>query len=267
MNLQDIYRIASDFEYVRTTSIALNMADNQLQIISDSKEIQDLVKAYSSGYIKRLDKLISHLKKHSLSNKTQAEMRNISVKLMKNQKEAKSQAGQYRTFIKTVSLIDANIGIWIDRVYREIGELIIIKPYLDGDLNYEKLRKGIEVFFEPNVWRNMQEIEKNDLQDFKLCYISKAWTSAGIMAMRVIESAMRNYYTIITKGKTLTNWNEILNDLKKNHPKADKDLLKKLEYIKDNLRNPLAHPELRIEAHETEEAFHHAKYVVNKVYS
>jgi len=159
------------------------------------------------------------------------------------------------------------IAKWDDRVFLELKKIPIIIPFLEGNLNTNKLLSGVEEFFtiKPNTWRNLPTIQKDDLQDFIRCYLNQAWTPAGIMAMRVIESAVRDYYSEIT-SKESTNWNEILIDLKKNHPDANQDLIKRLDYIRKNVRNPLAHPELRLNFQEAEECFQQALYVLYLIY-
>lgn len=124
---------------------------------------------------------------------------------------------------KTAKKIEERLDIWHDRIISELGNMHIFQPYLDGNLNCEKLLKRMENFLDSTTWQNMQEIEKDDLQDFITCYLNKAWTPAGIMAMCAIESSVRKYYTTLT-GQTKTQWWKITDDLRKNY-QADKDLV------------------------------------------
>jgi len=156
---------------------------------------------------------------------------------------------------------------WDDRVFVELEQIPIIIPFLDGNLNTKKLLNGPEEFFQqnPSIWNNLPTIQKEDLQDFIKCYLNQAWTSAGIMAMRVIESAVRDYYKKITNSE-LSNWYDILANLKGKYPNANKNLIKRLDYIRKNVRNPLAHPELRIGFQEAEECFQQALYILPLIY-
>ena len=136
---------------------------------------------------------------------------------------------------------------------------------MEGNLNPKKLVSGAESFFSERIWQNLQQIEKKDIEDCVKCLLIERWTPAGIMAMRVIESAVRTYYKTLT-GKVKTNWYSILEDIKKNHPDVDKNLIEELDYIRKHIRNPLAHPELRINQTEAEEAFMHTMKVLTQIY-
>ena len=96
-----------------------------------------------------------------------------------------------------------------------------------------------------------------------------AWTPAGIMIMRVIESAVRKYYKDITKTDKKESWGYLLKDLEENYSeKTDKKLIDELSYIRKHIRNPLAHPEDLYESHEEADiAFVHAKKVLTSIYS
>ena len=158
------------------------------------------------------------------------------------------------------------IEIWTDRIISEVKKQLIFPAHTKGDLNIEKLIQGVESFFPSEVWVKIQQIEKDDLEDCIKCLLTKRWTPSTIMAMRAIESAVRKYYNDLT-GKKKKNWWKILDELKDN-PDANKKLVKELDYIREHIRNPLAHPEERIENYEEAEiAFIHAKKALNQIYS
>ncbi len=151
-------------------------------------------------------------------------------------------------------------------IFVALKDKIVFPAYSYGDLNFQKLYKGAKRFFISKIWKNMQNIEKKDMEDCVKCLLTENWTPAGVMAMRAIESAVREYYFKLTNQRK-TQWWKILEELKTNQ-NADQDLVKELDYIREHIRNPLAHPEDRIENHaEAEEAFLHAKKILTKIYS
>lgn len=147
-----------------------------------------------------------------------------------------------------------------------LRDRVVFSAYIDGDLSVRKLSKGAKSFFSSNIWKKLQEIEKQDLDDCTKCLLIENWTPAGVMAMRAIESAVREYFFKLTNQRK-TQWWKILDELKTNQ-NANQDLVEELDYIRKHIRNPLAHPEDRIETHtEAGKAFLHARDILSKIYS
>ena len=112
----------------------------------------------------------------------------------------------------------------------------------------------------------MSDLEKNDLDDGCRCISLQAWTPAGMISMRAIESVLRNYYQKETSNDpTGKMWGPMLTELK-NIQSTDQKLIGYFEYLKD-IRNTLQHPESRLSQFESEEVFHHALHIFNIVYS
>ncbi len=267
MNLQDVYEIAfgiSIFEMLFNFTTFIKLA---LLLLKEgkSKEANALMKELMripKVTRKGINGLRKKLEELSISEPTQKELKELIKEMSKfKDKEVPEQLKGLEDLSKKYH---RRIEIWHDRIHTELGNIIITQPYLDGNLNSEKLLKGIEHYFESTTWGNMQAIEKEDLQDFRTCYLNKAWTPAAIMVMRVIESSVRKYYFDLT-GKKKTQWWKITDELMKN-PKADKNLIKELDDLRKNVRNPLSHPELRMDSNEVEKAFLHAVIVLPKIY-
>lgn len=266
MNLQEIYSIASCLEYIKTQYLTFTLIDIPYALFDD-EELKGF-NLQASQLIKKIKEnmviLITLINKHNISEKIRKEMELELKKIKEIYDNKKSIKEKTKDTIKFYENLIVKVRVWEDRIYEEIGEMIISKPYLDGNLNYNKLIKGVEYFFDIETWENLQDIEKRDLQDFRTCYLHKAWTPAGFIAMRTIESAVRKYYKDLT-GQDKNKWWKITDELLK-HPKANQDLVKKLDYIRVHVRNPLAHPEIRITIQESEEIFQQALQVLTKVY-
>ena len=254
MNLQGIYNIGVRIGFFGTSQL-LRMRGISIEII------KDVINLYEN----HLKSFLSDLKSLSLSKSTQTEIRSFQreLKKIKNIDDNYKQIEKLEDFFHKLS---ETKNKWNIIIFNEIRDVITIQPYLKGNLNYQKLLdEGIKGFIDSEVWCNMQDLEKNDLEDFRTCYLNKAWTSAGMMCMRVIESAVRNYYFDLT-GFSETKWWDITDDLLK-HPKSDKDLVKKLDYIRKHIRNPLQHPELRITPQEAEETFLQTIQILSTIYN
>ena len=229
-------------------------------ILSNKEEFNNVISLFENN----LKLLLKGLKHYSLSKETQTEIRKFQREI-RDVKDKPYSMLQIENLMDIFNRLSDKLSIWNERLFKEFSDIILTQPYLKGSLNYKKIIDGVEGFFTSNVWDNMQEIEKKDLEDFRICYLHQAWTAAGIMVMRVIESAVREYYKRFT-NELRTNWWAILADLKRNYPNSNQDLIEKLDYIREHIRNPLVHPELRIEAHETEEAFLQAIQVLTIIY-
>jgi len=158
------------------------------------------------------------------------------------------------------------IPIWEDRIINELIKIKVVKLSTDTILNPEKLSLGAESFFDIKIWDQISNLEKDDLEDGCRCISLQAWTPAGMITMRVIESVLRNYYQKQTSSDpTGKMWGQMLTDLK-SIPSANQKLVGYFEYLKD-IRNALQHPEARLSQFESEDVFHHAIHILNTFYS
>ncbi len=158
------------------------------------------------------------------------------------------------------------IPIWEDRIIHELMKIKTVKLSTDTNINPEKLSNGAVSFFDKQIWDQMSDLEKNDLDDGCRCISLQAWTPAGMISMRAIESVLRNYYQKqASKDPTGKMWGQMLTDLKA-IPSANQKLIGYFEYLKEK-RNALQHPEARLSQFESEDVFNHAIHIFNIVYS
>lgn len=158
------------------------------------------------------------------------------------------------------------IPIWEDRIINELIKINVVKLSTDTNLNPEKLSLGAKLFFDIKIWDKMSNLEKDDLEDGCRCISLQAWTPAGMITMRVIESVLRNYYQQQTSSDpTGKMWGIMLEQLKL-ISSANQKLVGYFDYLKD-IRNALQHPEARLSQFESEDVFHHAMNILNTFYS
>lgn len=217
-----------------------------------------------NGITGTLKKINNILMKNSIGSEVQNVIKSMIVVL---KDEYKSEDGVKKTLTEKG---DEDLSSFWIVIYTlllfALKDRVVFSAYLEGDLNTKKLCNGAKSFFSSKNWKKLKQIERQDLEDCVRCLLTENWTPAGVMAMRAIESAVREYYFKLTEERS-TQWWSILDELKDN-PDADEDLVKELDYIREHIRNPLAHPEDRIENHvEAEKAFLHAKEILIKIYS
>ena len=211
-----------------------------------------------------LKEILDILRRNSIATENHYMIEGIIEKLEKEYD--KKNIAKNKLTQKTLIDLNYSLNAIYSIILANIRDRVIFSAFTDGDLNITKLCKGAKMFFNEDVWKNLQEIEKKDLEDCVKCLLTENWTPAGVMAMRVIESAVREYYFKLTNERK-TQWWKILDELKSNQ-NADQDLVKELDYIREHIRNPLAHPEDRIETHrEAEKVYLHAIELLSKIYS
>ena len=234
--------------------------DNKLVLFNSANEI-----------IKGLNDLLGHLKQLNITSETQEDI-DYYIEKMKNYNPENSlnynQAED--DFIQILKEIEESSKLWQDRILIELRKIPIIMPFLDGTLDSQKLLTGPESFFslKPKIWDKLKDIEKNDFNEFINSYLNKAWTASGIMAMRIIESAVRTYYTklthqpIVDQNGYFKSLGKILSELEKEKD-ADQFLIKELKHVNSTIRNPIAHPEDILKHEDAETIFQYALKIVN----
>ncbi len=138
----------------------------------------------------------------------------------------------------------------------------------DTILNIARLEEdGAEGFFGAEVWVNLSDIVKHDLEESAKCLIFSLPTASGIMALRGLEDIVRQFHQHVTKaspgatsGKT---WGQLIIDLEKHN--ANSSILGYLKYLKDEKRNPLNHPDMTLTVHEAEANFFMVKDAIIKI--
>lgn len=152
-------------------------------------------------------------------------------------------------------LFKTRIIKWEDRVLNSSEKLNVLLLNNVYSLNPELLINGAENFFSKSVWKQLSSTTIKDLNECCKCILFELPTSAGFIALRATESVLREYYTNKTTKQLdkFLDWKTILEELKSTN--ADKNLLGHLDYLRNNLRNKLSHPDAFLEQKESENIF------------
>ncbi|MCP8322859.1 MAG: hypothetical protein L6N96_01585, partial [Candidatus Methylarchaceae archaeon HK02M2] len=140
---------------------------------------------------------------------------------------------------------------WLDRLIEKSEKLDAVLLDNKYTLNPELLKKGAVSFLPRSVWRKLTIFTRMDLNESCKCILFELPTSGGYHALRATECVLREYYEKKT-GKAIKgfiDWKKILDELEKI---ADSSLLGHLDYLRENLRNKLSHPEAFLSQKEAE---------------
>jgi len=243
--------------------MAIFMLGTQFQRLKNFQVGETIVG--KGSYTELLNEALKNIISNKISTENHYLIKNEIQRLNAKYDEKDSTKNKFNK--QELTRIDSFIELIGPLIVAGLRDTIVFSAYTDGDLNVQKLCNGAISFFDEKIWKKMKEIEQNDFDDCVKCLLTQNWTPAGIMSMRVIESVVREYYKKITGVYHKKPWGTLLVDLIKNHKgKYDKDFVVELTYIKDHIRNPLAHPELRIERKEAEKSFLLTKGIVEVFY-
>jgi hypothetical protein len=101
-----------------------------------------------------------------------------------------------------------------------------------------------EKMFKDGFFTRLPTLARSDLTEGFICLLLSRATAAAFHILRATEAVLREYYfTKIKRGREKKPmWGNMLIGLSKKRIQKEK-LIKRLEYIKDNFRNPTNHPE------------------------
>ena len=157
-----------------------------------------------------------------------------------------------------------------DNWYREVIDYLSncyyweIRPKGVSDLDNLLEKKKDIIFKNKNYWKKLSGIAKHDIQEACLCLAFERPTAAAFLIMRATEDVLRNLYDSKTK-KPLTgfiDWGEITQQLRN---KVSRQLIENLDYLRNNFRNPVAHPEKIYEQIESDRLLHVAISIIEQM--
>lgn len=248
MKLGNIFIIAAYLEYCTRTPSFIK-AKSFVPVFGDS------------GVLYALENIRIFLERNQISKPTQNSISSFMDSLNEKYSEDENPSLKRSDAVELQDIAK----LWFDRVQSEISEIVVFRAYTEGRLNPKKLCDGAKTFFQPKVWKKLPKIVKEDLEETAKCLLTQSWTASGLMSMRALESGVRKYYTEITgnSGDDKT-FGQMTSELRNNQD-ADSKLIGYLDYLKDT-RNDLAHPNIRINQFEAEQAFQHTIQILTIVF-
>lgn len=123
----------------------------------------------------------------------------------------------------------------------------------DKKISIDKLTSYYETLFPKGIFGELSEIAKYDVKEAGMCIAFGRSTAAAFHILRATEDILRMLYCCCVKrGRVkVLAWGNITKDLEKKRKKPSNAIMKNLDYIRSNFRNPTIHPEVR---HDIEEA-------------
>jgi len=167
---------------------------------------------------------------------------------------------------KTADALSFDADIW----YRELIDYLSrcyyweVRP--DGISDLEKLYEDdtASFFDKKKYWNALSKVARYDLDEACLCLAFEQPTAAAFLITRAAEDVLRKLYSAKIKKtvKGFLDWGLITTQLK---GKVDDELIESLDYLRNNFRNPVAHPEKIYEQKESERLLHTAVNVIQKM--
>jgi hypothetical protein len=262
MNIEEIYNIGIWMQFLKTIILRMQQSGKQPRII-DWLMSRKSQQSQHGQFIDPLENILNLLRSTSLAVAYQKEIIQWIYRLNKIQAlNAHKLHNFYSDWIR-----------WDDRIKSELSSTPVIRLYTSGLFNVKRLLKGAKSFFKEDVWIRLSKTAKNDLADTVKCLLCNLPTPAVMISLRAIEDVLRQYYKYKTKQEPgRKNWKVILNELlaknEKGGPKYNVNitLLGLLDYIRENERNVVEHPDKRFEQEEAEGIFSEVIKTINEIY-
>ncbi|TET45414.1 hypothetical protein E3J62_07610 [candidate division TA06 bacterium] len=203
-----------------------------------------MVKGAVEGFLKRLKKYDMAVTLRAAGD-LRAFLRKIKDRKT-GAKLTKSEAAELRRIITS-----------LEKTFRAEAKGIHSFFTTDKMISMQKLTAKHEALFPKGVFSELSEIAKYDVGEAGLCIAFDRATAAAFHILRATEAVVREFYYRIVKRNRVSvlTWGNITSDLSKRKRKPSPVIMKNLDYIRDNFRNPTAHPEARYNIEQAQSLF------------
>lgn len=135
-------------------------------------------------------------------------------------------------------------------------------------LGLDKLVNDVDKLFGDNIFEKLSPICKKDFQEAGKCIAFERNTAAAFHILRGMEEVLRNYYKEKIKRNRLDPllWNSMLDQLDSKN-KISKGLLAILDNLRDEFRNPTAHPVKNYNADEVQNLYMECVNATNRMHN
>lgn len=145
---------------------------------------------------------------------------------------------------------------------------ITTKSRPTGPLDIEGLSNSPERFFRDEIWENLPQKPKQDIQEALISLDSGAPTASVLMGVKATEYALVEWYELETgrKGEAV-QWFEIIRWLERDpNFTDDESIINRVNRLR-KLRNQAAHPREQITVEEAQEILLDVREIISFVYS
>lgn len=163
--------------------------------------------------------------------------------------------------------LKSQLDTW-ERLLEE--ELLTTRRYPShhsGIMKIDDLVESTEILFEEmNIWDELPEKVKDDLDQSIQCLAFNAPTGSVFLALRAVEDRLREWYEVET-GRNIGDrtFGQVIGELDDHYDDSDKPLiLTHLNYLKD-MRNEVAHPERSPDIREAESTLINVRQTIYQI--
>lgn len=111
-------------------------------------------------------------------------------------------------------------------------------------IDIEKLIEHIDTLFASGIFKMLPPISQYDFTEAGKCIAFERPTAAAFHILRATEDVLKNYYCKkVKRGRSKLLWGDMLASFAKRRKKPPLEITNHLKNIKDDFRNPTAHPE------------------------
>lgn len=237
-------------------------------LISNLKFIlaTDLKNSRPSDYKMILDGLrtIQHICDKYYLNEKLCETLNSVIKSLQNLPITNNQLP-----IRRAQLLHNNVTEWKTIIGQDLELFNCYTFDHDSTTNIVKLEdEGAKGFFGKDVWNKLTPIAKHDFEQSAKCLVCGFATASGILALRGLEDVTRTCYknlAVKNEMESFKSFGQVIDALE--NLKFSKSVIGYLRYVKDEMRNPINHPDLVLSIREADRIFSAAQEATVKIIS
>lgn len=167
---------------------------------------------------------------------------------------------------KTASDISYGANLWFKEVEGYLGICYYWEIRPDGVSDLKKLveEETHSFFTKKNYWKQLSKVAKHDLDEGCLCLAFERPTAAAFLIMRATEDVLRHLYESKTQKSLqgFIDWGPLTKKLQAEISPLLKD---NLDHLRNNFRNPVAHPDKIYTQKEAERLLHNAINVIEQM--
>ncbi|WP_165792376.1 DUF4145 domain-containing protein [Thalassospira lohafexi] len=171
---------------------------------------------------------------------------------------------------KSLTSDDAEkIGFLYRTLFRVIKAEVsedIVWSFTEKRLGVEKLREDVSALFAEGVFSSLPQDTRFDFSEAGKCISFERPTAAAFHLMRGLEAFIRHFYVVSVRRGRLkdNNWFRIVQHMS-DKKVLDKSVCNHLQHIRDNFRNPTAHPDKFYDIEEAQDLFSLTVEVANRL--
>ncbi len=137
----------------------------------------------------------------------------------------------------------------------------------DKKITIEKLTEKPEQLFPEGVFDSLPEFARIEIREAAMCIAFERNTAAAFHVLRAAEDVLKTYYRAIVKRDRVApcTWGAMTHDFRRRRKRPSDLILRNLDYVRENFRNPTAHPEKRYDSEEAQSLFNLCNDLISRM--